>query len=230
MRILETQVFPHDDRFLALRWVRGSGLQGQYDHFDNLVLALHASPGYGIKSIDKPGNCLLVGDPANRELKLVDQGNRVNPRLFAAVKSDAQRDVKLFQQQQATLLGPAGGVRGRLKLGSDQDAPWALITASYLPQESTLQEQFVAQADAQGEFVIDLSGVRWPDDDSDPEFTLSVEAAEGLTPDRPADPDLFIAYRISTDASAANLQSNITVTLGNYGDVKQLGELLIAPI
>ncbi len=229
MSILETQTFPHDDRYLGLRWIKGSGLVGQYDYLDEQILELSFDPGYGIRSVDKPGNSLIVGDPANRLVKLVDMANQLNPRLLFAVKSTALQDVKLYQQQHATRLGPDGGIRGRLKLAIDQDAAWVLVTASYLPQDSLEQEYFVAQADARGEFVIDLSGLQMPDDGTEPVFTITVEAVSGLTPSRTADPDLFVGYQISSDTSSSNLNSNITVTLDNYGGVKQLGDLLIAP-
>jgi hypothetical protein len=229
MSILETHTFPYDDRFLGLRWIKGSGLIGQYDLLDQLVMDISFDPNFNIKSVDKPGKSLIVGDPANHQVKIVDKTNQLNPRLLLATKSTALRDVKLFQQQQATQPGPDGGIRGRLKLAADQDAAWALVTASYLPQDSLEQEHFVAQADARGEFVIDLSGLRMPDDDSDPEFSITVKAITGLTPDEAANPDLFVEYQLSSDISIANLNSNITVTLDNYGGVKQLGDLLIAP-
>lgn len=229
MRILETETFPHDDRYLALRWINGSGLKGQYNLFDELVLELRIAPAYGISTIDKPGNCLIVGDPADRELQLVDLSSKINPRLLSATRSDISRDVKLYLQQHATQTGAAGGLRGRLKFNDTQDAPWALVTASYLPQDSVEPDYFVAQADAHGEFVIDLSGLRLPDDNSDPEFTISVEALPDLMPDKAADPDLFLNFRLSNDMNTNNLQLNITVTLDDYGRVKQLGDLLIAP-
>jgi hypothetical protein len=229
MSILETHTFPYDDRFLGLRWIKGSGLVGQYDLLDQLVVDISFDPNFDVKSVDKPGKSLIVGDPANHLVKIVDKTNQFNPRLLLATKSTELRDVKLFQQQQTTRLGPDGGIRGRLKLAIDQDAAWALVTASYLPQDSLQQEHFVAQADARGEFVIDLSGLRMPDDDSDPEFSITVEAISGLPPGETANPDLFVEYQISSDTSIANLNSNITVTLDNYGGVKQLGDLLIAP-
>ena len=230
MQILESQVFPHDDRFLPLRWVKGSGLLGQYDHLDNLMLDLKITPAYGIKTIDKPGNGLIIGDPLNRVIQLNDKANKFNTRLLSSAKSSIQQHVKLYRQQHATLLGPDGGIRGKLILESNQNAAWTLITASYLPQDSVELNHFVAQADVRGEFVIDLSGIKMPDDGSNPDFTLSVQSVTGLTPDQIPNPDLFVNFQISTDIDVNNLATDITVTLDNYGGVKQLGDLLIAPI
>ena len=230
MQILETQIFPHDDRYLPLRWVKGSGLLGQYDHLDNLMLDLKITPAYGMKTIDKPGNSLIIGDPLNRVIQLNDKANKFNTRLLSSAKSSNQQHVKLYRQQHATLLGPDGGIRGKLIIGTNQNAAWTLITASYLPQDSVELNYFVAQADVRGEFVIDLSGIKMPDDGSNPDFTLSVQSVTGLTPDQIPNPDLFVNFQISTDIDVNNLATDITVTLDNYGGVKQLGDLLIAPI
>ena len=230
MQILETQIFPHDDRYLPLRWVKGSGLLGQYDHLDNLMLDLKITPAYGMKTIDKPGNSLIIGDPLNRVIQLNDKANKFNSRLLSSAKSSTQQSVKLYRQQHATLLGPDGGIRGKLIIGTNQNAAWTLITASYLPQDSVELNYFVAQADVRGEFVIDLSGIKMPDDGSNPDFTLSVQSVTGLTPDQIPNPDLFVNFQISTDIDVNNLATDITVTLDNYGGVKQLGDLLIAPI
>ena len=230
MQILETQIFPHDDRYLPLRWVKGSGLLGQYDHLDNLMLDLKITPAYGMKTIDKPGNSLIIGDPLNRVIQLNDKANKFNTRLLSSAKSSNQQHVKLYRQQHATLLGPDGGIRGKLIIGTNQNAAWTLITASYLPQDSVELNHFVAQADVRGEFVIDLSGIKMPDDGSNPDFTLSVQSVTGLTPDQIPNPDLFVNFQISTDIDVNNLATDITVTLDNYGGVKQLGDLLIAPI
>ena len=230
MQILETQIFPHDDRYLPLRWVKGSGLLGQYDHLDNLMLDLKITPAYGMKTIDKPGNSLIIGDPLNRVIQLNDKANKFNTRLLSSAKSSNQQHAKLYRQQHATLLGPDGGIRGKLIIGTNQNAAWTLITASYLPQDSVELNYFVAQADVRGEFVIDLSGIKMPDDGSNPDFTLSVQSVTGLTPDQIPNPDLFVNFQISTDIDVNNLATDITVTLDNYGGVKQLGDLLIAPI
>lgn len=243
MRILEIETFPHDDRFVGLRWIKGSGLQ-RLDEDANLVeetldalkLDLAFDPGYGIRSVDKPGNCLIVGDPQDRKILLSDRASRLNPRFLAVTKSDTLQDVKLYQQQHATLPGAAGAIRGRLKLeivqdddNAGNDAPWALVTANYLPHDTLVAETFVAQADARGEFVIDLAGIRWPDDDSKPQFTLAIKSLEGLDPDEAADPDQFGDFNISTDGTAGTLQAGFTVTLDNYGEVRKLGNLLVAP-
>ncbi|MEJ2322260.1 MAG: hypothetical protein P8Z31_07960 [Gammaproteobacteria bacterium] len=228
---------------MGLRWIKGSGLQ-RLDEDANLVeqtldavkLDLVFDPGYGIKCVDKYGSCLIVGDPQDRKILLSDPANRLNPRFLALAKSDTLQDVKLYQQQHATLPGAAGAIRGRLKLeivpGDDnagQDAPWALVTASYVPHDTLLAETFVAQADARGEFVIDLAGMRWPDDDSKPQFTLAITSLEGIDPEEAADPDLFGDFNISTDGTAGTLQAGFTVTLDNYGEVRKLGNLLVAP-
>lgn len=247
MRLLEIETFPHDDRYAGLRWIKGSGLQ-RLDKSDGLPIRetlddfsidLAFEPNHGIKSVNKPGNSLIVGDPANRTIKLTDPANRVNPRLVTSTKSPVPKDVPLFQQQKATLLGAAGGIRGRLKLQIDQnddnagtDAPWALVTATYLPHDAETAndtEAFVAQADARGEFVIDLAGIRWPDDDSKPTFTLAIKSLAGLKPDMAANPDQFVDFEISTDGAVGNLQAGFTVTLDSYGEVKKLGNLLVAP-
>jgi hypothetical protein len=246
MRIVEIERFPHDDRYAGLRWIRGSGLQRRdkdgnvvEETLDDLRLDLQIEPNYGIKSVDKPGNSLIVGDPVNRAIKLTDPGDRVNSRFVEAAKSATPKDVRLFTQQNKTLLGAAGGIRGRLKLQIDTndanagtDAPWAIVTGTYLPHDAENPgdtEAFVAQADARGEFTIDLAGIRWPDDDSKPAFTLSIESLAGLKADKAADPDKFVDFKISTDGTAGNLQAGFTVTLDNYGEVKKLGNLLVAP-
>jgi hypothetical protein len=244
MRILEIETFPHDDRFLGLCWVNGSGLQRKDKNgeqveevLDALQLVLQINPAQGIKSVNKPGNCLIVGDPENRQIRLVDPAGRFNPRLLISAKSAMPLDVKLYRQQHMTLLGAAGGIRGRLKLEIDDsdssagidDAPWALVTASYTPQDTLEAEQFVAQADSRGEFVIDLAGIRWPDDDSKPEFTLTIKSLAGLGTDKAANPDLFEDFQISTDGTADALQAGFTFTLDNYGEVRKLGNLLVGP-
>jgi hypothetical protein len=150
-------------------------------------------------------------------------GDAEPPAIAAAA---ALRDLALYDCQHRTILGAAGGVRGRLRTAPDTWLPWALVTATLQQDGETYV--FVAQADAKGEFALDLSGLPHPDPGPLP-LTLTVRATAGLDPDTPPDPDTFGGWRISADGTAGGLQAGIDVQIAAFGNILKLGELLVAP-
>jgi hypothetical protein len=136
------------------------------------------------------------------------------------------RDLVLYDTQHRTILGAAGGLRGRLTTAPNTWLPWALVTA--LHQQDGETHAFVAQADARGEFALDLSGMPRPQDDP-LTLTLRVRAHGDVDPDMPPDPDGFGDYEISADGTAGGLQASIDVQIAAFGDTLKLGELLVAP-
>lgn len=247
MKVLETYVFPRGDAYFALRFVRGSGLTGGPNHLDDLRLKVTATPAHGIRSLDKNGYCLILGDAGTRRYRIEDPSGRVNARRYDASRpvgtvtgtgtgtgsipaigaAAVLRDLPLYAQQQATRLGAAGGIRGRLAIATGVYLPWGLVTGSW--QQDGVTQVFVAQADERGEFALDLTGMTPPADDSDPVLRLSVHAAAGLDPETPPDPDAFSAWRVSADGTAGGFAAAIDCALDGFGDVLKLGDLRVAP-
>lgn len=248
MKRLETVLFPAAAaNYISLRWVRGSGLQGRGDHLDDLRLNLSADPAHGVRFVGKPGYCLVLGDAGSRSYRLEDPSERVNPRLFDASRpppgsgtgtgtgsteppaiaaAAALRDLALYDRQHRTILGAAGGLRGRLRSAPDTYLPWALISATR--QQDGTSYRFVAQADDKGEFALDLTGLPHPEP-GPLTLTLNLRAAAELNADSPPDPDAFGDYRISADGTAGGLQASIDVQIAAFGETLKLGELLVAP-
>lgn len=251
MRVLETFVFPRGDAYFALRFVRGSGLTGGPNHLDDLRLKVSATPAHGIRSVDKKGYCLIVGDAGTRRYRIEDPSGRMNARRYDASRpvgtmagtgtgtgtgtgsipaigaAAVLRDLPLYAQQQATRLGAAGGIRGRLATAPEVYLPWGLVTGTW--QQDGVTQVFVAQANERGEFALDLTGMTPPPDDSDPVLRLSVQAAAGLDPNTPPDPDAFSAWRVSADGTASGLAAAIDCILDGFGFVLKLGDLRVAP-
>lgn len=241
MRVLETFVFPRGDAYFALRFVRGSGLMGGPNHLDDLRLRVSATPAHGIRSLVKDGYCLIVGDAGTRRYQIEDPSGRMNTRRYDASRpvgtatgsipaigaAAVLRDLPLYAQQQATRLGAAGGIRGRLATAPAAYLPWGLVTGTW--QQDGVTQVFVAQANERGEFALDLTGMTPPPDDSDPVLRLSVRAAAGLDPNMPADPDTFSAWRVSADGTASGLGAAIDCILDGFGFVLKLGDLRVAP-
>jgi hypothetical protein len=208
-------------------------------------LRLTAEPGYGIRFVSKAGYCLVLGDAGSRTYRVEDPSERVNPRLFEASRppagtgtgtgsteppaiaaAAALRDLAIYDCQHQTILGAAGGLRGRLRTAPNSHLPWALISATR--QQDGTSYRFVAQADDKGEFTLDLTGLPHPDP-GPLTLTLSLRAAADLDADRTPDPDAFGDYRISADGTADGLQASIDVQIAAFGETLKLGELLVAP-
>ncbi|NTV11540.1 MAG: hypothetical protein HGA47_12310 [Zoogloea sp.] len=222
--ILETLILHGSD---WIEWVDASGRQDA----DRRVLSprgldirLTRAPS-DLRLVHKPsGSVLLRGEPADLRRSvpgradaaalappveagyavaglLADPSGHFLPRPFSLTAGNAAgHRVRAYRSALGTRFGRGGGLLGRLALADGTPVAWALVRVTVSPP-LVASTEFVAMADAHGEFRLALDRLRALNKDAHtPTYPalLSVFASAPAVPGEQPDPDLQPAARVAT--------------------------------
>jgi hypothetical protein len=152
-------------------------------------------PGLGTQ-VDRAAPIRVAYDLAG---VVVDADAGYLPRAFALRPGAGTGvQVRLYRSSLGTRFGQGGGVQGRLLKEDGSGLPWALLSLSVQPLAGGVME-YVAQADAQGEFRLALDRLPLlPKDAHVGSYAavLKVRASLACIPEQPADPDKFTAIQV----------------------------------
>lgn len=130
-------------------------------------------------------------EPSTYPLKgiVYDSDDKYNPRVFELTLGLGNgHTISLYPSPQGTRLGMGGGVIGNIRFDNDTPAAWALVELEVEVAPST-DINFVAQADANGDFILSMSRLPpLPENEDDYEAKLTIYATTGVTKDTPVVP------------------------------------------